>query len=55
MLLAPWPVQAHTSYIRQCGEWDAEAMAYSSTLAKLCKHTSGVADAIVSAIGEACA
>eukprot|EP00908_Phaeocystis_cordata_P017978 Transcript_29354.p1 GENE.Transcript_29354~~Transcript_29354.p1 ORF type:complete len:480 (+),score=243.02 Transcript_29354:190-1629(+) len=47
--------QAHTSYIRQCGEWDAEAMAYSSTLAKLCKHTSGVADAIVSAIGEACA
>jgi legumain len=46
---------AHKSYIATCGEWDAGAMAYSATLAQLCKHTDGSSAPITAAITAACA
>jgi len=47
--------KAHKAYIRSCGEWDPEALAYSSTLAQLCATTNGDAARITAAVAEVCA
>lgn len=45
---------AYRAYTDSCGEWDAEALAHSATLAKLCQQTQGRSSQIVAAIVEAC-